>query len=159
MILAARTLSAKSYSITCARGFFTWRSPIHEFLVSFTAIFSAFIGKGVIQWASNKYHREYGQPAFIEVEASICIWTLLITMILAARTLSAKSYSITCARGFFTWRSPIHEFLVSFTAIFSAFIGKGVIQWASLHWKWWRGDLLTAFLQPAYLLIASLQLV
>jgi hypothetical protein len=57
-------------------------------------------------------------------------------MILAARTLSAKSYSIACARGFFTWGAPrpIHQFLVSFTAKFSALIGKGVIQCAS--WLW-----------------------
>ena len=125
MIPAASTLPAKSRSITFARVNFTCSamSATLEFLVSFTTKFSAEIGKRVILRAT----------VFV-VRASTRIWTLLVIMILAASTLHAKSYSITCARGNFFWGAMIttFEFLVSFTAKFSVLIGKGVIQRATV---------------------------
>ena len=55
------------------------------------------------------------------------MWTLLIIMILAACTFSAKSFTITSTRHMFSYGSSILKFLISFATVVSIQICKRVL--------------------------------
>ena len=70
----------------------------------------------------------YGSDfTFTEIITSFKMWTLLIILILAACTFSAKSFTITSTRHMFSYRSSILKFLISFATVVSIQICKRVL--------------------------------